>query len=362
MRHFYTHYDNLKVARNAPTEVIRAAYRALAQKHHPDVNTSPDSTKVMKILNEAWEILGDARRRAEHDHWILEQEQKSNKPRSSSSASHSPFDTSKAYTYNNPGNTRAWQDFTPPPQSRNPGQPSSKNPTHAPSSRTPSPPPNSKGASLLNRLNGERNRYVITGLLIIAALFYIFSGPTTGSSSSLYKAVEAETSAPLAQESSQEVHSFIAPAPPEEPSATEEPVSNPPVRWSPNGKPWPSKASYLRDMPKNATGGLSKLTIDNSNGSADVYVKLCRASQDRCTGFRHVYIPLGASFTLGSIAAGTYDIRYRDLDSGNIAKSEPISLNEEESDQGTRFSMVRLTLYRVSGGNTTFTQLSEDQF
>ena len=30
-----THYDNLKVARNAPPEVIRAAYRVLAQKYHP---------------------------------------------------------------------------------------------------------------------------------------------------------------------------------------------------------------------------------------------------------------------------------------------------------------------------------------
>ena len=35
-----THYDNLKVARNAPPEVIRAAYKALAQKYHPDRNSN----------------------------------------------------------------------------------------------------------------------------------------------------------------------------------------------------------------------------------------------------------------------------------------------------------------------------------
>jgi len=31
-----THYDNLKVARDAPHEVIRAAYKTLSQKYHPD--------------------------------------------------------------------------------------------------------------------------------------------------------------------------------------------------------------------------------------------------------------------------------------------------------------------------------------
>jgi len=30
------HYERLKISRDAPLEVIRAAYRALAAKHHPD--------------------------------------------------------------------------------------------------------------------------------------------------------------------------------------------------------------------------------------------------------------------------------------------------------------------------------------
>ena len=36
MRRVKTYYDNLKVARDAPDEVIRAAYRTLTQKYHPD--------------------------------------------------------------------------------------------------------------------------------------------------------------------------------------------------------------------------------------------------------------------------------------------------------------------------------------
>lgn len=38
MKKIHTHYDNLKVARIAPPEVIRAAYRTLSQKYHPDKN------------------------------------------------------------------------------------------------------------------------------------------------------------------------------------------------------------------------------------------------------------------------------------------------------------------------------------
>jgi len=63
----HTHYDNLKVARGAPAEVIKAAYRALSQRYHPDRNASPDAERVMRLLNEAYAVLGDAARRAAYD-------------------------------------------------------------------------------------------------------------------------------------------------------------------------------------------------------------------------------------------------------------------------------------------------------
>ena len=70
-----THYDNLKVARNAPVEVIRAAYRALAQQFHPD--KFPDRLLAehrMKVINKAYEVLSDPDKRRVHDSWIAEQE------------------------------------------------------------------------------------------------------------------------------------------------------------------------------------------------------------------------------------------------------------------------------------------------
>lgn len=74
---FKTHYDNLKVAKNAPIEVIKAAYKVLCQKHHPDRNQdNPDSTRIMKIINEAYEVLSDPVKRLDHDRWIESQEKK----------------------------------------------------------------------------------------------------------------------------------------------------------------------------------------------------------------------------------------------------------------------------------------------
>lgn len=72
-----THYDNLGVARNAQPEVIRAAYKALVQKYHPDRNPdNPDAERIMKIINTAFEVLSDPIERAEHDRWIDEQERR----------------------------------------------------------------------------------------------------------------------------------------------------------------------------------------------------------------------------------------------------------------------------------------------
>ena len=75
----HTHYDNLKVSRTAPLEVIRAAYKSLAQKYHPDKNQGDeDAARIMKIINESYEILSDPTKRAEHDQWIAQQEKINN--------------------------------------------------------------------------------------------------------------------------------------------------------------------------------------------------------------------------------------------------------------------------------------------
>jgi curved DNA-binding protein CbpA len=58
-------YKILQVDPEAEREVIRAAYRALALKYHPDLSFG--SHERMAALNDAWAILRDATARAAHD-------------------------------------------------------------------------------------------------------------------------------------------------------------------------------------------------------------------------------------------------------------------------------------------------------
>jgi curved DNA-binding protein CbpA len=61
------HYKILEVRRDASPEEIQRAYRSLALRHHPDRNPAPDAVSRMTAINEAWEVLGDAKRRREYD-------------------------------------------------------------------------------------------------------------------------------------------------------------------------------------------------------------------------------------------------------------------------------------------------------
>lgn len=75
MARIHTHYDNLKVARDAPPEVIRAAYKTLSQKYHPDRHgNSAEAIRIIQIINNAYAVLSDPAKRREHDEWISRNE------------------------------------------------------------------------------------------------------------------------------------------------------------------------------------------------------------------------------------------------------------------------------------------------
>lgn len=66
-----TYYDVLQVERDAPPERVRAAYRKLAHKYHPDkMPDNVNAVRAMAAINAAYEVLSDTHRRAEHDLWI----------------------------------------------------------------------------------------------------------------------------------------------------------------------------------------------------------------------------------------------------------------------------------------------------
>jgi len=61
-------YATLGVKRDASPEAIRAAYRKLAKKHHPDLNPGkPEAAEKFKAISAAHELLSDPEKRARFD-------------------------------------------------------------------------------------------------------------------------------------------------------------------------------------------------------------------------------------------------------------------------------------------------------
>lgn len=92
---FENYYKILNVIDFAEIEVVKASYRALSKKYHPDVNKKVDPSCMIKI-NEAYEVLSDEDKKREYDIKLSEyiMSQKSN---------HNDFDdeVQDHYTYYN---------------------------------------------------------------------------------------------------------------------------------------------------------------------------------------------------------------------------------------------------------------------
>lgn len=62
------YYEILGVNKKATQDELKKAYRKLARKYHPDLNPGDKSSEQkFKEVNEAYEVLGDEKKRAEYD-------------------------------------------------------------------------------------------------------------------------------------------------------------------------------------------------------------------------------------------------------------------------------------------------------
>ena len=70
----YTYYHMFQIQPTAEPWMIEAAYKALAKKHHPDLVQGMQAKKEaearMKVINAAWEVLGDTVKRKAYDRTI----------------------------------------------------------------------------------------------------------------------------------------------------------------------------------------------------------------------------------------------------------------------------------------------------
>ncbi len=297
MAKVHSHYENLKVARDAPPEVIRAAYRSLSLKYHPDRNPgNVEATRIMAVLNVAYEILSDPVKRQAHDRWIAAAESdqpgdqappsKPNPP-----ARHRPFEVDE----------EKWRQAFEPKKAA------------------------SQGKSFL--LWGG-----IAALVLIAFANYEPTPPPSGPKP------------------------YVATPTPTTPRAYARPSA------APNGQPWPVSSGYIIGYPKERNDGLSMVTIDNTRNDSDVFIKLVSLNGSTAHPVRTFFILAHNSYTLRQVTAGNYDIRYRDLNTGRLSRSEAFSLEETPAYNGRQFSNITITLYKVRNGNMETYDLAEDEF
>jgi hypothetical protein len=308
MAKIHTHYDNLKVARLAPQEVIRAAYKALSQKYHPDKNPGDEkAARIMAILNTAYGVLGDPVRRKEHDEWIAAEEWEIEWLESTrSDDGHKARDAAPVH---------AWEP-------RQVG--------------APAPYRRSRDPKWWFGLAACFAAGCAAGLLIMeqpkvlpVALAAVLNG------SAVARAPEVKpTAAPADQLTDPGIDSWAVSKAymPEAPSQAPADIKTLGVTQllvpahapdceselhslvAPNGESWPPASGYVDGYPLGNPGDEMQLTVDNANNGSAVFVKLY--DLDHRANVRHAYVLAHESLSIDKLAAGKYEVRYQNVDLG----------------------------------------------
>lgn len=325
MARIHTHYDNLKVSRKAPQEVIRAAYKALSQKYHPDKNPGDaKAARIMAILNSAYGTLADPTRRREHDEWIAAEEweiewlaEESREQQRELQYEPEPAAAAPA--------ARAW---------RNP--------------------------RIWLSVAAALALGCAAGVLLMSQMKVL---PTA-----LAGALEARTE-PRAAMAADAATAATAASPVQAPDPRAEPA---PDSWAvsqayvpegaqlapqvkalavtqlviparkpdcdmqlhtlvaPNGEAWPAGSGYLDGFPIGNEGEDMQIVVKNAGNGSPVLVKVY--DLERRSNVRHVFLLANDSLTVDKLAAGKYEVRYQNIEVGG-SRAECLLRRKREADQ-----------------------------
>lgn len=298
MAKIHTHYDNLKVARGAPAEVIRAAYKVLSQKYHPDKNPHDEkAARIMAIINSAYNILSDPVRRREHDEWIAAEEWEidwleSTRLEDGRSASEK--------------SAQQWED------------PHVEAPPRAKYQMLRDP--RWWGAMALCLALGGVAGALLMGqpkVMPVAVASAMVKGDSRASAPgrderadawAVARSHAADSNRPPADIKALGITQLIIPA--HAPDCDTELHS----LISPNGEAWPAQSGYVDGFPIGNQGNEMELMVDNTANGSPVLVKVY--DMERRSNVRHVYLLARDSITIDKLAAGKYEVRYQNIEVG----------------------------------------------
>jgi len=299
MAKIHTHYDNLKVARAAPPEVIRAAYKALSQKYHPDKNPGDETAaRIMAIVNTAYGILSEPARRNEHDEWISAEEREVDWLESSRA------DDGHAARNGQGGAVRAVEAPAPYRRRRDPAWWCALCACFAAGA----------AAALLASEQVRAPHAAGAALPVVAAAL----GPEPDA------AVAAVADADAWAVSRAYAPQGPAQAPPDirtlgvtqlmVPAGAPDCGAGQSLLVAPNGERWPSASGYVDGYPVANQGAEMQIRIDNAGNGSAVFVKLY--DLDRRANVRHAYVLARGALSIERLAAGKYEVRYQNVDPG----------------------------------------------
>ena len=118
--------------------------------------------------------------------------------------------------------------------------------------------------------------------------------------------------------------------------------------------------------------GEGSLTVDNSSNDSDAFVKLVSQGGGQPQVVRHIYVPAFQRFTVDRLAPGQYDLRYRNLASGALARTPAVTVaaapqalpdgGQAPSLPATGEAPLTVALYKEPQGKLPALRLAEKEF